>query len=85
MDRVFDDFNRADGGLGANWTTITGTGAPQIVGNLVQPVAVGGATGSQSLYTAITWPNTQYARCRVRYSWVGALYRHRCSRRCPTG
>jgi hypothetical protein len=32
---VSDNFNRANGGLGTNWTTMTGTLAPQIAGNLV--------------------------------------------------
>ena len=60
-----DDFNRADGGLGANWTTITGALVPQIVSNQVQLPSVGGAIGAQALYTAITWPANQYAKCRV--------------------
>ena len=28
-----DNFNRANGALGSNWTTVTGTAAPQIVSN----------------------------------------------------
>lgn len=34
---VSDNFNRADGGLGSNWTTMTGTNAPQIVTNVAEP------------------------------------------------
>lgn len=60
-----DDFNRAGGGLGSNWTTVTGFANPQIVGNLVQPNAVGGS-GSLALYTGFTlWPNDQYSEIKV--------------------
>src|ERR1700731_3725819 len=34
---VSDNFNRANGGLGSNWTTVSGTTAPQIVNNTAQP------------------------------------------------
>jgi len=59
-----DDFNRADGTLGANWTTIAGFANPAIVTNQVQPNAVGG-TGSLSLYTGTTFPNDQYAKTSI--------------------
>ena len=39
-----DNFNRADGGLGSNWTTVSGLGAPAIVSNRVQNS--GGAVGA---------------------------------------
>jgi hypothetical protein len=54
-----DSFDRADGGLGVDWTTITGLGAPAIVGNVVQTGAVGSDSGSR--YSAIVWPNDQWA------------------------
>lgn len=58
-----DNFNRADGGLGANWTTVTGEGSPAIVSNVVQT----GATGTDSLayYNAATWPNDQYSAVKL--------------------
>ena len=54
-----DDFNRADGGLGANWTTLASALAPQIVSNQAAgpaSPAVGGAG-----FTGTTWPNNQWA------------------------
>ena len=57
---VTDDFNRADGGLGANWTTIAANEAPQIRSNLVEDLTAN-VTGAGALYTAITWPSDQYA------------------------
>lgn len=55
-----DNFTRANGGLGANWTTVTGASAPQIVGNLVEPAAVGG-TNSEARWNADALGNDQYA------------------------
>lgn len=54
-----DTFDRANGGLGANWTTVTGMGAPQISTNRVRSTAVG--TDSRAYYNAVTWPADQYA------------------------
>ena len=34
---VSDNFNRANGGLGSNWTTVAGTTAPKIANNTLQP------------------------------------------------
>lgn len=55
-----DTFDRADGGLGANWTTTVNLTAPTITSNSVNgpPSAVCGAR-----YTGggIVWPNDQYA------------------------
>lgn len=63
-----DNFNRANGGLGANWTTIASMGAPQIVSNLIQTTS--GRDGAY--YSAITWPNDQYAQVTlIRYrNWA---------------
>lgn len=62
---AFDDFNRADGGLGANWTTVTTTVGPAIVGNLVQDSNSGGAF-SNAIYTAdALWPDNQYAKVTI--------------------
>ncbi len=58
-----DNFNRADGGLGTNWTTVTSSGAPQISTNVVRSTAVG--TDSMSYYNATSAPNDQYASSAV--------------------
>src|SRR5260370_25665035 len=38
---VSDNFNRANGGLGSNWTTVAGTTAPKIANNTLQPGTAG--------------------------------------------
>lgn len=59
-----DNFNRAGPGLGANWTTVTGMGAPQIESSTtVRTNAVG--TDSAARYSAITWPDDQYSQIKV--------------------
>lgn len=60
-----DNFNRANGVLGANWTTVTGATAPAIVDEHVQPSVAGGSNGSMALYTGIAWPQDQYGTIRV--------------------
>lgn len=55
-----DDFNRANGGLGANWTTTAGDSALRIVSN--QAADAGSPANAGARYTAITWPNDQYAQ-----------------------
>ena len=57
-----DDFNRADGGLGANWTTTTGNSAPVIATN--EATSSGAGTFS-ARYTATGAPNDQYAEVTV--------------------
>jgi hypothetical protein len=56
-----DNFDRADGGLGANWTTITGMTAPAIVSNAV----VGDADPEGAYYNAVTPPADQWAQVTV--------------------
>ena len=62
---VTDDFNRANGGLGANWTNDGGVGGTwQIVSN----AAVGGLVDNneaRATYTADTFENNQYAEITV--------------------
>jgi hypothetical protein len=60
-----DDFNRNDGGLGANWTTLTGQDAPLINGNAVGDNTIAGFS-SHAMYTGITWPNDQYVFATVK-------------------
>jgi hypothetical protein len=56
---VTDDFNRANGGLGANWTTVTGLGAPLIAGNLVSYLTA--AAWQAAYYSGATFTANQYA------------------------
>jgi hypothetical protein len=59
-----DTFTRANGGLGANWTTVTSQTAPVIVGNLVQTTATGGAD-SVARWSADTFPNDQFSEIKI--------------------
>ena len=55
-----DDFDRADGTLGANWTTRTGAEDPQIVSSKLRAKTVDFTACSG--YTGITWPNNQWSQ-----------------------
>ena len=59
-----DPFGGGNGGLGANWTTITSMGIPSVSSGGVIANQIGGAD-SASAYTTITWPNDQYAQVQV--------------------
>lgn len=61
-----DDFNRANGTLGANWTTVTGFNAFQIASNVVTQVTEPGDTGAR--YNAVTFPNDQWSQVTVDVS-----------------
>lgn len=50
---VSDNFNRADGALGANWTTITGQNAFTIVSNQAENPITTGSHGNT--YTGASW------------------------------
>ena len=56
---VSDNFNRSNGGLGSNWTTVSGTTAPQIVNNTAQPGSAG--TLNSAYWSANTFGGNQYA------------------------
>jgi hypothetical protein len=56
---VSDNFNRANGGLGSNWTTVSGTTAPQIVNNTAQPGSAG--TLNSAYWSANTFGGNQFA------------------------
>lgn len=77
MGTVTDDFNRADGGLGANWDSSTASDAvPAISSN--KCVGVGALSGSGR--TAESFGNDQYASFEVPGSvasghWVGVVVR----------
>ncbi len=66
-----DDFNRADGGLGANWTTSKFVAhPPQIASNqAVGGNALGGTSGA--IYTAVTFGPDQYSKMVISAKGAG--------------
>lgn len=54
-----DDFNRANGGLGTNWTTVSGFNALSISSNAC--IATNDPCGAY--YNAVTPPNNQWTQC----------------------
>ena len=60
---VSDNFNRADGALGSNWTTVSGTGAPKIVSNTLR-VRTAGALSS-AYWSASTFSSDQFAQASL--------------------
>jgi hypothetical protein len=56
---VSDNFSRANGGLGSNWSTVSGTAAPQIINNTAQPGSAG--TLNSAYWSANTFGANQYA------------------------
>ena len=60
---VSDNFDRADGGLGSNWTTVSGTGAPKIVSNTLR-VRTAGALSS-AYWSASTFSSDQFAQASL--------------------
>ena len=60
---VSDNFNRADGGLGGNWTTVAGTSAPKIVSNTLQ-AGTPGALNS-AYWSAGTFGADQFAQASL--------------------
>ena len=67
---VSDNFNRVDGGLGANWTTITGSYIPTV--SFYHVVPSGGGTSS-AIYTGATFSANQKACADLRVAdqaWV---------------
>lgn len=57
-----DTFDRANGGLGSNWTTMTGATAPAIVSNEVE---IDGDP-EHAYYNAVTPPADQWAQVTVK-------------------
>ena len=55
-----DNFDRADGGLGSNWTAVTGTAAPKIVSSNLR-AGTGGAVNS-AYWSASTFGSDQFAQ-----------------------
>ena len=56
---ISDNFSRANGGLGANWATMSGAAAPQIVNNTAQPGS--GGTLNSAYWSANTFGSNQFA------------------------
>jgi hypothetical protein len=56
---VSDNFNRANGGLGSSWSTVSGTSAPQIINNTAQPGSPG--TLNSAYWSASAFGSDQYA------------------------
>lgn len=65
-----DNFNRADGPLGAHWKTVSGNGTPRILSNQVHPGAVG--TDSYAYYRGVGWSADQWALVTLKTP-VGAF------------
>jgi LmbE family N-acetylglucosaminyl deacetylase len=60
---VSDNFNRANGGLGANWTTVlAGAASPAIQGGQVQSVW---GRAEALYYGGVNWPADQYAEAEI--------------------
>src|SRR5215469_1765025 len=60
---VSDNFNRADGGLGSNWTTMTGADAPQIVSHVLEPGTSGVA--NVAYWSANTFGSNQFVQATM--------------------
>lgn len=61
-----DSFGRADANpIGANWSTISGVPALQIVSNQIEDTTTGGSVTAREIYSAISWPNDQYSQCTL--------------------
>jgi hypothetical protein len=73
-----DNFNRANGGLGANWgeiTTAGGFGELTISSNVVGGGTAGADQGSASRYTAVSFTNDQYSQVTVQgFGFFGSAY-----------
>lgn len=59
-----DAFNRADGALGANWTTVTGQDPLVIVSNEATYTSVG--NDAASVYTGVAFPDDHYSQGVVK-------------------
>lgn len=69
---ISDNFNRADGSLGSNWTTPTGASAPAISGNQVTAGSPGVANAAY--WSANSFTNDQYAQAQFTTAEVSGQY-----------
>ena len=84
MTAVTDDFNRADGAMGANWTTFAeggGVTAPTILSNQLVGNVPSSSGESGALWNANTFANDQFAEFTVGTTalasskWMGLITR----------
>lgn len=59
-----DNFNRADGGLGASYHSLDSS-ALEIRSNQVREVVAPDGNDGIAAYTAITWPDNQYSKIKI--------------------
>lgn len=69
---ISDNFNRPDGSLGSNWTTVTGASAPAISGN--QVTAGTPNTANAAYWSANAFTNDQYAQAQFTTPEVSGQY-----------
>ena len=66
MAEFTDNFNRADGAVGSNWTTLTGVNALQVISNQVNAAAVAPNIAGGHVATATaTFAADQEAECQI--------------------
>lgn len=78
MPLAADDFNRGNGGLGANWTTVFSTFAPAIVSNQCNEGTVN--QENDAFWSARTWPNDQWTQVSVVVASGSGDYVGTCAR-----
>lgn len=66
-----DNFQRANGPIGANWTPITGQIGSQIVSNIAEPNAI--STNCSNIYTAISWPTDHASEVTLGPSYADGV------------
>lgn len=69
---ISDNFNRPDGSLGSNWTTVTGASAPAISGD--QVTAGTNSTPNAAYWSADSFTNDQYAQAQFTTPEVSGQY-----------
>lgn len=58
-----DNFNRANGAVGASWTTVSSQGGLVVASNQLEASSYG--TDSAAFYNGVTWPNDQYSQIQA--------------------
>jgi LmbE family N-acetylglucosaminyl deacetylase len=66
-----DSFNRADGSLGPNWTTVLDSGSPPAI--LSQQIQSGWGRAVGMYYGGINWPADQYAQAQINALGIGSV------------
>lgn len=73
---VSDNFNRADGGLGANWGAVGSDNMPTISGNTVI-----GNTYNEARWVANSFANNQFSQAKILTLYAGVSVRMSASQR----